>query len=132
MKFRVTLPLFAVLMVGFSGGCRLYDNSGEVCHKGKLVIHDPSFAVNLNLLQESFVQTPKGFLRVQVTVENTNRRNFSGNCRFVWLDANGLVQTTASTRARPFVLRGRETTVLEAVSPVSGTVDYKLELWPMR
>ena len=132
MKFNVLIILGMMTLTGLLGGCRHYDNSGEVVQRGKLTIYDPSFAVNLNLLQEAFVRTPEGFLRVQVTVENTNERNFSGNYRFVWYDGNGLVQTGASTRARPFVLRGRETTVLEAVSPVPGTADYKLELWPIR
>lgn len=125
---------FAALLLGAAvlAGCRLPPrNSGAEVSGGRVTVFDPSFAVNIELERESFTTTPEGFLRVQTTVRNTNHEDWACQYRFVWFDADGLEQTHAATPERSCVLRGRQATVLEAVSPLAGTKDFRLELRPV-
>lgn len=109
-------------------GCLSPRTSGVVVEKGQLLIHDPSFALNLEMVNDAVRSTPEGFLHVQVKVRNINQTDFACQYRFEWKTAQGLVQTHALSPWRPVVLHGGAETVLEAVSTVPGADDFRLAL----
>ena len=115
----------SVLALGLAG-CLSPKTSGVWVEKGRLYIEDPAFALNLDLVQDAMGRTPEGFLHVQVTVQNTDQRDYPCQYRFEWKTAQGLVQTHAQTPWRPIVLHGRDVVPLEAVSPLQGTADFRL------
>lgn len=111
-----------------AGGCLSPRTGGVVVEKGRLLIHDPSFALNLEVVQDARERTPEGFLHVQTTIRNMNQTDFRCQYRFEWKTAQGLVQTHAPTPWRPAVIHGRDETVFEAVSPLKDTEDFRLSV----
>ena len=109
-------------------GCLSPKTSGVVVEKGRLLVHDPSFALNLEMVQDARERTPEGFLHVQAKVRNTNQTDFSCQYRFEWKTSQGLVQTHAMTPWRPVVMHGRDETVFEATSTLAGTDDFRLAI----
>lgn len=109
-------------------GCLSPKTSGVVVEKGRLLVHDPSFALNLEMVQDARERTPEGFLHVQAKVQNTNQVDFRCQYRFEWKTPQGLVQTHAMTPWRPVVMHGRDETVFEATSTVAGTDDFRLAI----
>ncbi|MBR3822861.1 MAG: YcfL family protein [Kiritimatiellae bacterium] len=120
---------FAIVsIVVFFAGCLSPKTSGVVVEKGRLIVHDASFALNLDMVSDTTQRTPEGFLRVQAKVRNTNHVDFRCQYRFEWKTPQGVVQTHALAPWRPVVLHGRDETVLEAVSLVPGADDFRLIL----
>ena len=110
----------------FLAGCLSPRTSGVVVEKGRLLVHDASFALNLEMVSDAVQRTPEGFLRVQAKVRNSNQTDFACQYRFEWKTPQGMVQTHALTPWRQVVLHGRDETVLEAVSTVPGADDFRL------
>ena len=132
MSLRKILLAASVFGVALFSGCLMPPkNSGVVVVGGKLWIYDPAFAVNVQLVKDDMKRTSEGFLHVQTTLHNTNHEDWSCQYRFVWYDANGMEQTHAPTPLRPCILHGKQTTVIEAVSPLQGTANFRLELRPV-
>ena len=109
-------------------GCLSPQTSGMSVEKGKLIIDDASFALNLELREDACERTPEGFLHVQVALKNTNDYDFPCQYQFVWKDGNGLVQRHAKAPWTPIVLHGGEETVLDAVSTIPNSADFRLNL----
>lgn len=107
-------------------GCLSPKTSGMAVEKGRLLVHDAAFALNLEMVSDTVARTPEGFLRVQVKVRNANQTDFDCQYRFEWKTASGIVQTHAVTPWRPAVLHGRDETVFEAVSAIQGADDFRL------
>lgn len=125
MKRFCKFSLFLSVAIMLSG-CLSPKTSGMVVEKGRLLIHDASFALNLEMVSDTVARTPEGFLRVQAKVRNTNETDFRCQYRFEWKTASGILQTHAMTPWRPVVLHGRDETVFEAVSPIPGADDFRL------
>lgn len=109
-------------------GCLSPKTSGVAVEKGRLLIYDPSFALNLEMVQDARERTAEGFLHVQAKVQNTNQTDFRCQYRFEWKTSQGLVQTHAMTPWRPVVMHGRDETVFEATSTVQGSEDFRLAI----
>lgn len=120
------LSIACVVATCLASGCLSPKTSGVAVEKGRLLIHDPSFALNLEMVQDARERTPEGFLHVQATVRNTNQVDFRCQYRFEWKTVQGLVQTHAMTPWRPVVMHGRDETVFEATSTVQGAEDFRL------
>ncbi|MGN0833624.1 MAG: DUF1425 domain-containing protein [Kiritimatiellia bacterium] len=125
MKLRLLMCVAASCL---AGGCLSPKTSGMVVEKGRLFVHDPSFALNLETVQDVRERTPEGFLHVQVTVRNTNQTDFRCQYRFEWKTKQGLAQTQAMTPWRPTVLHGKDETVFEATSTLQGAEDFRLAI----
>ena len=122
------LSIVCVAVACLVCGCLTPKTSGVVVEKGRLLIHDPSFALNLEMVQDARERTQEGFLHVQATVRNTNQVDFRCQYRFEWKTPQGLVQTHAMTPWRPVVMHGRDETVFEATSTLAGTDDFRLAI----
>jgi len=109
-------------------GCLSPKTSGMVVEKGRLLIHDPSFALNLETVQDARERTPEGFLHVQATVRNTNQTDFRCQYRFEWKTKQGLTQTHAMTPWRPIVMHGKDETIFEATATLQGAEDFRLAI----
>jgi uncharacterized protein YcfL len=125
---RIILVVMIASALSIFAGCLVPRTSGVAVEKGVLYIEDPAMGVNIEMIRDAREKTPDGFLRAQVFVKNTNRTDYKCQYRFEWLRANGMRQTHAETPWRSIELRGRETAVMEAVSPLQGTEDFRLSI----
>lgn len=130
MKGLVVAVLGCALAVAAGTGClRGRMTSGVVVEKGRLMIEDPSFALNLEPEGEDRrTLTKEGFLHAQVTLKNTNRHDYRCQYQFVWFDEAGMAMAHALTPWKPLVLHGRETKNLDAVASVQGAADFRLKV----
>ena len=125
---RTILVIMIAGALSIFAGCVVSRTSGVAVEKGVLYIEDPAMGVNIEMIRDAREKTPDGFLRAQVFVKNTNRTDYKCQYRFEWLRANGMRHTHAETPWRSIELRGRETAVMEAVSPLQGTEDFRLSI----
>lgn len=129
-KFGIiaAFALACVLAIGGTGCLRGRMTSGVVTEEGRLIIEDPSFALNLELVRDARTRTPEGFLHAQATLKNTNRHDYRCQYQFTWFDEAGMAMPHAMTPWKPLVLHGRETKELDAVSSVQGAADFRLKV----
>lgn len=111
-------------------GCLGPDTSGMSAERGRLRVENRAFASRVELVQDQTVLTDSGFLKAQVTVRNTSKRDTRAQYRFTWKDRNGLTLKNADTRWMPLTMHGREETVIEAICPVPKAADFRLVLRP--
>lgn len=102
--------------------------SGVTTEKGRLHIEDPAFAMNLDLVRNARTKTAEGFLHAQAALKNTNRDDYRCQYQFTWFDEAGMALKHARTPWRPLTLHGRETKELDAVAPVAGAEDFRLQI----
>ena len=126
---NMTSKIVAVATLAMFAGCAMPRTSGVWVEKGRLIIEDPAFAANIEVLNKDIREmTSEGFLHAQVTVKNTNRTDYECQYRFEWFRGNGMKQTHAETPWRTILLHGRENVEMSAVSPVQGTEDFRLAI----
>ena len=129
MKRLVVAVLGCALAVAAGAGCLLGRmTSGVTAEGGRLLVEDPSFALNLELVRDARTRTKEGFLHAQATVKNTNRHDYSCQYQFVWFDGAGMAMKHARTPWRPLELHGRETKDLDAVATIEGAEDFRLKI----
>jgi uncharacterized protein YcfL len=93
-------------------------------------VENRAFASRVEVLRDQTVFTDEGFLKAQVTVRNTSKRDTRALYRFTWKDRDGLTLKNADTRWMPLTLYGREEAVIEAICPVPKATDFRLVLRP--
>ena len=124
------LPPFLLSL--FLVGCMSARTAGLSAEKGVLKVEDRAFASCIEVVQDQTTIIDGGFLKAQVTVRNTDKRNFDCQYRFVWKDKDGLTLKGADTLWRPLILHGREEAIVQGVSPVPRAADYRLVIRPMQ
>ena len=117
-------------MLACCAGCLSPKTAGLSAGKGVLMVEDRAFASRIELLQDRTTVIAGGFLKAQVTVRNTNKRNFNCQYRFVWKDKDGLTLKAAETLWTPLMLHGREDTDIQGICPVPRAADYRLVIRP--
>ncbi len=127
---RLVFLLAAVAALAVGPGCLGPDTAGVSVEQGRLVVEDRAFASCLALVQDQTVRTEQGFLKAQVTVKNTRKRDARVQYRFTWKDRDGMTLKRAETLWTPLVLHGREEAVVEAICPVPGAADFRLVVRP--
>lgn len=133
MKQNHTLVIIpALVLFAFLAGCLSHKTAGFSAEKGILVVEDRGFASNLDATQDQSTVINGGFLKVQVTLRNTGKRDFPCQYRFLWKDKDGMTLKAAETLWTPLMLHGREEAVLQGISPVPGAADYRLVLRPRK
>lgn len=126
---RTVLIALGVCLLGMTG-CLGPDTSGISAEKGRLRVENRAFASRIELVQDQTVFTDSGFLKAQVTVRNTSKRDAHAQYRFTWKDRNGMTLKNAETLWMPLAMYGREETVIEAICPVPNAFDFRLVLRP--
>ncbi len=120
---------FPFLVLLFAG-CMSARTAGLSAEKGVLKVEDGAFASHVKVLQDQTTVIDGGFLKAQVTLCNTDRRNFDCQYRFIWKDKDGLTLKGAETLWTPLMLHGREETVIQGISPVPRAADFRLVIRP--
>lgn len=128
MKRMLALALAAGLLE--MAGCLGPNTSGISAEHGRLRVENRAFASRVELVQDQTVLTDSGFLKAQVTVRNTSKRDLRAQYRFTWKDRNGMTLKNADTPWMPLAMHGREETVIEAICPVPKAADFRLVLRP--
>jgi len=127
MKRMATLILLLGMMLFTITGC-ITNTSGVTLEKGRVIIEDPAFASNIQMILDVREKTNEGFLHAQVSLKNLNRTDYQCQYCFEWRDRNGLIMQHVPTSWRPLVMHGRETVEIDSVSPIQGTEDFRLKL----
>ena len=133
MKSSHVLPLcivFCALCIVFSG-CMSPVSSGVSAEKGILQFENGFFSSRIKVIGDQTVKLDGDFLKAQVTVQNSGKRDLNCQYRFVWKDKHDMTLTSAETLWLPLNLHGREKSVLEAICPVPGAADFRLVLRPL-
>lgn len=129
------LPLVPVLAL-LAGGCLSAATSGmrigDPRHDHDVIIsNNPAFASHFKAYCDHNVVTPEGFRRVQVRLENLERANRQLQYRFIWMDENGMTMTAAKPLWKVLTIHGRDVVDLEAICPIQGAADFRLDLRPL-
>ncbi len=132
---KTSIRQFSILLLSFAtllfAGCMSSQTAGLSAEKGVLKVEDRAFASHLEVVQDQTTVIDGGFLKAQVTVRNTDKRNFDCQYRFVWKDKDGMTLKGADTLWMPLMLHGREETVIQGICPVPRAADYRLVVRPV-
>jgi uncharacterized protein YcfL len=93
----------------------------------KRVLADQSLYNSVRLLGVNKAETPEGFLRIQVEVQNETRRAKAFTYRVEWFDGQGMMMESASTPAMPRTIESKETLVITAVAPTPTAKDFRIK-----
>ena len=125
-----------ILHLSFSAlllsGCLSPRTAGLSAEKGVLKVEDRLFASHIEVVQDQTTMTDQGFLKAQVTLRNTERRNFDCQYRFTWKDKDGMTLKAAETLWTPLMLHGREEAVIQGICPVPDAADFRLVMRPRK
>ncbi len=125
------IATFAIA-AALSVGCLSPKTAGISAEKGILKIEDRGLASHVELVQDQTKVIDGGFLKAQVTIRNTDKRDFECQYRFSWKDKDGLTLKGAETLWMALPLYGREESVIQGISPVPGAADYRLVIRLLR
>ena len=131
MKQHTFISFALALSVAVLSGCLPPPTSGLRINDGTIVSTNPAFASHFKAHRDTCVETPEGFLRVQVRLENLERADRQLQYRFQWIDDDGMDITSAKPLWKILTLHGRDIVELEAVCPVKGAKDFRLALRPL-
>ena len=112
-------------------GCLSTATSGTRVDDGTIIANNPAFASHFKAYRDASVVTPEGFRRVQVRLENLERTNRQLQYRFIWMDEHGMTMTAAKPLWKVLTIHGRDIVDLEAICPVQGAADFRLDLRPL-
>lgn len=129
MKKTVAWLLVACGLV-FCAGCLGPNTAGIALEHGRLEVEDNSFATRVEMVREKTTRTDQGFLKVQVTLKNTQQRDARFLYRFIWKDRDGMTLKQAETLWKTLHLHGREEVDVEAICPVPRGADFRLVVRP--
>lgn len=115
-----------------AGGCLSVKSAGVAAERGILQVEDRTFATRLDVVQDQTVMIDGGFLKAQVTLKNTGRRDATFQYRFLWKDRDGMTLKRAETLWTALALHGREEAVVEGICPVPGAADFRLVIRPVK
>lgn len=124
--------LLAACGLAFCAGCLGPNTAGIAAEQGRLVVEDRAFASRVELVQDQTVMLDGGFLKAQVTLKNTQKRDVRFQYRFAWKDRDGMTLKNAGTLWTVLPLHGREEAVIEAICPVPGAADFRLVVRPVK
>ena len=93
----------------------------------KRVITDTSLNNRVRVLGINTANTPAGFLRIQMEVQNTTNSRKSCTYRIEWFDEQAMIIHTATTPSTPLSLQGRETKSITAVAPTPLAKDFRIK-----
>lgn len=125
------LPIIVPVVALVLGGCLSAATSGMRIDDGTITSNNAAFASHFKAYRDASVVTPEGFRRVQVRLENLERANRQLQYRFLWLDEHGMTMTAAKPLWKVLTLHGRDIFDLEAICPIQGAADFRLDLRPL-
>ena len=112
-------------------GCLSSATSGTRINDGTIMSNNPAFASHFKAYRDTSIVTPEGFRRVQVRLENLERANRQLQYRFQWIDENGMAMSAAKPLWKVLTIHGRDIVELEAICPILGAADFRLDLRPL-
>ncbi len=131
LKFCILHFAFSILSALALTGCLSAATSGTRIDDGTIISNNPAFASHFKAHRDASVVTPEGFRCVQVRLENLERANRQLQYRFQWLDEHGMTMTAAKPLWKVLTLHGRDIVEIEAICPIQGAADFRLDLRPL-
>lgn len=130
-KFFISHFSISLLVAFTLTSCMSPVTSGVSAEKGRLEFENAFFSSRIKVVSDTTVKLDSGFLKAQVTVRNTGKRNLDCQYCFVWRDKYGMTLTSAEQLWKPLNLHGREERAIEAICPVPNAADFRLVLRPL-
>ena len=92
------------------------------------VMTDPFLESRARILGVTETQTPEGFVKIQVELENMTPSTKHIEYAFEWFDAQGNLVPSASGGFRVRELLGREVIYISAISPRADIKDFRVKM----
>ncbi|NBQ25376.1 MAG: DUF1425 domain-containing protein [Verrucomicrobia bacterium] len=92
------------------------------------VMTDPFLESRARILGVTETQTPEGFVKIQVELENMTSSTKHIEYAFEWFDAQGNLVPSASGGFRVRELLGREVIYISAISPRADIKDFRVKM----
>lgn len=128
------LILLAGLAAAFLPGCtttNTVENAQPVAQRqmiaDKRVTTDASLGRHVAVLGVNTADTPAGYLKVQVQIQNTTRSMQSFTYRVEWFDENGMVISLPTNVSIPKTLEGKETSEIVVIAPTERAKDFRIK-----
>lgn len=129
--FHVYFFIFSVLSVAALTSCMSPVTSGVSAEKGRLEFENAFFSSRIKIVEDKTVKLDSGFLKAQVTIRNSGKRDLNCQYRFIWKDKHDMTLSSAETLWLPLNLHGREERAVEAICPVPDAADLRLVIRPL-
>jgi uncharacterized protein YcfL len=88
---------------------------------------DASLSRRVAVIGVNTADTPAGFLRVQVQIQNTTRSVQSFTYRIEWFDENGMAISLPTNVSIPKTLEGKETSEIVVIAPTQRAKDFRIK-----
>jgi uncharacterized protein YcfL len=93
----------------------------------KRVTSDYVLARHVHIIGVNTSDTPTGFLKVQVQLENLTSSTQTFTYRVEWFDLNGMAITLPTDTSISRTIEGKETTEIVALAPTPTAKDYRIK-----
>jgi len=93
----------------------------------KRVTTDASLNRRVAILGVNTADTPAGFLRIQVQIQNTTRSVQAFTYRIEWFDENGMAISLPTNVSMPKTLEGKETSEIVVIAPTQRAKDFRIK-----
>jgi uncharacterized protein YcfL len=93
----------------------------------KRVITDSSLNRHVRIIGVNSTDTPAGFLKIQIQVQNVTSSLQSFTYRIEWFDQTGMVITLPTDTAISHSLEGKETFEIVAIAPTTTAKDFRVK-----
>jgi uncharacterized protein YcfL len=94
----------------------------------KRITTDPSLGRRVKIVGVNTSESPEGYLKVQVELQNTTRSLQHVNYRFEWFNLQGMEVTANASAFIPKQLEGGESIYVSAMAPSTVAKDFRLKL----
>lgn len=94
----------------------------------KRITTDPSLGRRVKIVGVNTSESPEGYLKVQVELQNTTRSLQHVNYRFEWFNLQGMEVTANASAFIPKQLEGGESIYISAMAPSTVAKDFRLKL----
>lgn len=137
---RVKMVVAGLVLVMACGGCQSTKTAGYAMRATAeaddtlstcLKVDNGALARTLRIVSAHTDYTPQNFLRVQVAIINSGKRDRSCQYKFSWYGTDDMEVRVGAGSWLPMIFHGGEETRLEAVSPVPDAVSFKIEVRPL-
>ena len=131
-RFLKMLPLGLALLMPACKSMNTTEPAHPVGQKqmisDKRITTDPSLNRRVKIVGVNTAETPEGYLKVQVELQNTTRSVQNFSYRFEWFNLQGMEVSSSAQAFIPKQIEGGESVYVSAMAPNTNCKDFRLKL----
>jgi uncharacterized protein YcfL len=132
IRFLKLLPLGLALLTPACESMNTTEPAHPVGQKqmiaDKRITTDPSLNRRVRIIGVNTAESPEGYLKVQVELQNTTRSLQNFNYRFEWYNLEGMEVSSSAQAFIPKQVEGGESIYVSAMAPTTTCKDFRLKL----